>query len=397
MTEVVIRKGREKSLLRKHPWIFSGSIDSINGEVSIGDTVAVLDYKRNFLASGAFSPSSQIRVRVWDWNEEIKIDEEFFHARLERCFATRKQNRILFRDSFSAYRLVYGESDGLPGLIVDIYADIIVVQFLSAGVEKWKATIISLIMEVTGIPNVVERSDVDVRRLENLPLRSGLLRGNIGDGNVLIQEYGKKFWVDILKGHKTGFYLDQVENRQIIQLISENKNILDCFCYTGGFTCSAAVGGAISVTAVDSSEEAILLAKRNIVANDQEESKINFINGDVFTQLRKFRDQNKFFDLIVLDPPKFAQSNSQIEGAARGYKDINLLALKLLNPGGFLATFSCSGVFSEELFQKVVAGAAVDANVNPQIIKKMYQNYDHPVSLHFPEGAYLKGMLLRLD
>ena len=398
MTTIFLKKGREKSLLRKHPWIFSGSIESVNGSVSTGETVSVLDNNKNFLAWGAYSPSSQIRVRVWDWDEENKIDEEFFRTRIAKCIASRNELRKIFRDEQNtAYRLINGESDGLPGLIVDVYSDSLVVQFLSAGVEFWRSVLIDLLEELTGYSNIIERSDVDVRKLENLPLRSGLLKGRIDNGNIMIRENGINYWVDLFTGHKTGFYLDQNENRRIIKSISANMTVLDCFCYTGGFTCSAAMGDAASITAVDASEDALNFAKRNAAENNIDGNKINFINGDVFIQLRKFRDQNKSFDLIVLDPPKFAQSSAQIAGAARGYKDINLLALKLLNPGGYLATFSCSGVVTEELFQKIVAGAALDAGVTPLTIKRLYQNYDHPINLEFPEGAYLKGLLLKLN
>jgi len=397
MIDVVIKKGREKPLLRRHPWIFSGSIASVSGEPSPGETVRVLDFAGNFLAWGAFSPTSQIRVRVWEWEENVLIDDAFFNDRLVSIVRSRKVMRDLFNDHMnSAFRLVNGESDGIPGLIVDVYGNIIVIQILSAGVEYWKDSIVRALVNATHFPNVIERSDVDVRKLEGLPLRSGILKGKLGNSEVLIHENNLQFWVDMLKGHKTGFYLDQKENRRIIQSISENKTVLDCFSFTGGFTCAAAAGGASKVCAVEASEESIVQAERNVNQNNLDKSRISFIRGDVFSQLRKFRDQDKSFDLIILDPPKFAQSSAQLERAARGYKDINLLAIKLLKPGGYLATFSCSGSVSEDLFQKIIAGAAEDAKVTPQILKRMHQNFDHPVSLNFPEAAYLKGLLLRI-
>ena len=397
MIDVVIKKGREKSLLRRHPWIFSGSIGSLSGEPSPGETVRILDFAGNFLAWGAFSPTSQIRVRVWEWEENVLIDDAFFNDRLASIVRSRKVLRDLFKDQMnSAFRLVNGESDGIPGLIVDVYGNIIVIQILSAGVEYWKDSIVRALVNATHFPNVIERSDVDVRKLEGLPLRSGILKGELGNGEVLVHENNLQFWVDVLKGHKTGFYLDQKENRRIIQTISEKKTVLDCFSFTGGFTCAAAAGGASTVCAVEASEESIKQAERNVNQNNLEQSRISFIHGDVFSQLRKFRDQDMSFDLIILDPPKFAQSSSQLERAARGYKDINLLAIKLLKPGGYLATFSCSGSVSEDLFQKIIAGAAEDAKVTPQILKRMHQNFDHPVSLNFPEAAYLKGLLLKI-
>lgn len=398
MAEVFIKAGRQKSILRKHPWIFSGSVHHVEGSVEVGETVIIRDSHGQFLAYGAYSPASQIRVRIWSWDESDKIEDEFIYTRIWDCWKNREHIRNLFHHcEDSAYRLVNGESDRLPGLIVDCYSGILVVQLLSAGAEYWKDSIIDSLMKITGHTTVIERSDADVRQLENFPERKAIIRGDLSKELVLIQENAIRFWVDLLKGHKTGFYLDQKENRRIIQTISEAKSILDCFCYTGGFTCSAAKGGASSIVAIDSSLDSLTLAQKNISENGFNDPNIEFIHADVFTQLRRFRDSAKSFDLIILDPPKFAQSVSQVERAARGYKDINLLAMKLLKPGGLLTTFSCSGGVSEDLFQKIIAGAALDAGVHTRILKRLHQNYDHPVSGNFPEGAYLKGFLLAVD
>ena len=398
MNEVIIKRGREKSILNRHPWIFSGSVSRINGNPDSGETVKILDYRKEFLAWGAFSPSSQIRLRVWDWDERTQINSEFFYNRLLSSYKYRKKiSKLINATGDTAHRLVYAESDDIPGLIVDLYSEILVVQFLSAGVEYWKEEIVSSLTEITGINAVVERSDVDVRKLEGLHSRTGIIRGTFEEGNVIIQENDLKFFVDVNKGHKTGFYLDQKENRKIVRSIAQEKRVLDCFCYTGGFTCSAAAGGAKSITSVDASEEGLSWVNKNLIVNNLGNLDCTLIREDVFKQLRKFRDSGQAFDLIILDPPKFAQSASQIEHASRGYKDINLLALKLLRPGGLLATFSCSGAISEDLFQKIVTGAALDANVKTRILKRLSQNYDHPISLTFPEGAYLKGLLIAVD
>jgi 23S rRNA (cytosine1962-C5)-methyltransferase len=396
--QIFLKQGREKSVLKRHPWIFSGSILRVNGSVEAGETVSVHAHDGNFLAWGAYSPFSQIRIRIWSWKEAETIDDQFIFSRLSDCWQRRiEMNSLFHMNGDNAFRLVNGESDGLPGLIVDCYANILVLQILSAGIEYWRNCIVDCLASISGLSHIIERSDVDIRRLENLPQVSRPLRGDAVQGDIRVQENGMSFWVDIQKGHKTGFYLDQKENRRLIKAISQGKNVLDCFCYSGGFTCSAAEGGARSIIAVDTSEEALILARKNLAENNLSNKKIELINADVFTQLRKYRDRGQSFDCIILDPPKFAQSASMVVRAARGYKDINLLAFKLLNPGGMLATFSCSGGVSEDLFQKIVAGAAFDAGVEARIIKRLFQSFDHPVSLNFPEGAYLKGFLLLVN
>jgi len=389
-----LKPGREKSLLRRHPWVYSGAIASQGGNPGEGETVAIQDSGGNFLAWAAYSPHSQIRARVWSWTETEKIDEDFFRSRLAVALAAR---RYLFaKDEGGALRLVHAESDALPGLVVDRYADVLALQFLSSGVELWRETLIDLLVELSGIENVYERSDVDVRRLEGLPERAGPLRGSPPQ-RVQIQEAGLKFQVDLVRGHKTGFYLDQRRNRQRVRQLAQGKQTLDCFCYTGGFALNALEGGATAVLAVDSSQDALAQGRENMALNGLPSEGVEWLEGDIFKVLRTLRDQARRFDLIVLDPPKFAPTASQANRAARGYKDINLLAFKLLQPGGVLATFSCSGGVDTVLFQKIVAGAALDAGVQAQIVERLTQDRDHPVGLNFPEGEYLKGLIVRVS
>jgi len=390
MPAVILKQGREKSLLRRHPWIFSGAIHHVDDEPASGGTVDLLTFNKQFLARASYSPHSQIRARVWTFEDE-PVDKEFFRKRIRASLATRYELKV--EHNINAARLIYAESDHLPGLIVDRYGDVLVLQSLTAGSEYWKETITDLLLEETGLENIYERSDADVRELEGLEQKVGILRGTIPQSQLTIYEHGLKFLINIEHGHKTGFYLDQCRNRLRVRELAQDKDVLDCFCYTGGFTINALAGGAKSVLSVDSSEEALALAKENIVLNTLPVDKSDFIEGDVFQLLRKFRDENRSFDMIILDPPKFAPTAAQAERAARGYKDINLLAFKLLRPGGILVTFSCSGGIDAGLFQKIIAGAALDANVDAQIVEHLSQNADHPVSLHFPEGAYLKGLI----
>ncbi len=397
MQTVKLKPGREKSLLRRHPWIFSGAIDPCSSgleNLQGGDTVDVFDSKGNFLARGAYSPQSQIRIRIWTWGFEEQIDEAYFRQRLGCAITSRRAFND--RRGSNAYRLFYGESDGLPGLIIDVYGEYLVIQLTASGVERWRETLADLLIELTGIENIYERSDVEVRKLEGLALRTGVMRGSQPPDIINITEYGLEFLVDIQRGQKTGFYLDQKANRKRVRELTQGCEVLDCFSYTGGFALSGLIGGAVRVTAIESSPEALNLARRNLKLNNLSENNVEWIEGDVFQQLRRFRDQGKVFDLIVLDPPKFAATSSQISNAARGYKDINLLAFKLLRKDGILTTFSCSGSVDEDLFQKIVAGAALDAGIEAQILERLHQGPDHPVALNFPEGAYLKGLVIRL-
>jgi len=388
-----LRAGREKSLLRHHPWVFSGAVDRIQGPVNDGDTIQIVDARGAFLAWGSYSAASRIQARVLSWNPDERIDAAFFHQRLESALAVRQG--WMDAQQTDAYRLVHAESDGLPGLVVDRYADTLVVQFLSSGAERWRADLTHSLMDLSGAARAYERSDVDVRKLEGLPLRAGPLHGDEPDGPILIRENGLQIAVDVRQGHKTGYYLDQRRNRRLARGLACGKESLDCFSYTGGFMLNLLAGGATSVLAVDSSKEALAAGRNNLRLNNLPEERMESLEADVFQALRLFRDQGRAFDLIVLDPPKFAPTAAQAERAARGYKDINLLAFKLLRAGGTLITFSCSGGVSEDLFQKIVAGAALDAGAEAQILERLYQGPDHPVALNFPEGLYLKGLVVR--
>ena len=389
-----LKPGREKSLLRKHPWVFTGAVAELSEAPSDGETIRIVDAEGRFLAWGAYSSHSQICGRVWSWQIEDRIDENFFRGRVAKAIHNRARSQLTY--TTDAMRLVHGESDGMPGLIVDRYGDFLVAQFLSTGAEYWKDPISDILFDLTGLKGMYERSDAEVRRLEGLEERRGPLRGQAPESRVLIHESGLKYWVDLQQGHKTGFYLDQRANRLRLRELTRGLEVLDCFCYTGGFSISALAGEAKSVMALDSSADALAIAEANIALNGYSSRPYTQVHGDVFLALRKLRDQARQFDLIVLDPPKFAPTAAQAPQAARGYKDINLLALKLLRPRGTLVTFSCSGGVSMELFQKIVAGAALDAGVQAQIVEQLHQAADHPIALNFPEGAYLKGLVLSI-
>jgi 23S rRNA (cytosine1962-C5)-methyltransferase len=388
---LVLKPGREKSVLLGHPWIFSGAVARIEGEPGMGDTVAVRSAEGEFLAWAAYSPQSQIRARVWTLLESEGIGLEFLRGRIQAALLLRE--KMVPAGETTAVRLVHGESDGLPGLVVDRYGDRLVLQVLSAGIEFWRGEIVDALIQLTGITSIYERSDVDVRTLEGLSPRTGILSGAAPDEPVVIGENGLKFLADLTAGQKTGFYIDQRRNRARLRDYAAGRDVLNCFCYTGGFSVYALAGGARSVLSVDSSADALALARRNVALNDFADDAAEWLEADVFTALRKFRDQARSFDLIVLDPPKFAPTAAQAEKAARAYKDINLLAFKLLRPGGVLFTFSCSGGISADLFQKIIAGAAQDAKVRALIVEHLAQGLDHPVALNFPEGTYLKGLI----
>ncbi len=386
---IILKPGREKSLLRRHPWVFSGAIHRVDQEPASGSTVDLLSSNGQFLARASYSPHSQIRARVWTFNDE-PVDREFFRKRIRAALATR-QSLLSLQDT-DAYRLIYAESDGIPGLIVDRYGGVLVLQSLTTGSEYWKETFADLLLEETSLKNIYERSDADVRELEGLPSVTGILRGSPVT-QLAINEHGLKFLVNFESGHKTGFYLDQRANRQRVHELAKDKDVLDCFSYTGGFSVNALRGGAKSVLSADSSADAIELCKQNVVLNHLPKERHSTLAGDVFQVLRKFRDEARSFDMIILDPPKFAPTSAQVDRAARAYKDINLLAFKLLRPSGMLVTFSCSGGVDAALFQKIIAGAALDAGVEAQIVEHLSQDVDHPVSLSFPEALYLKGLV----
>ncbi len=410
MPAVILKSGREKSLQRRHPWVFSGAIASVDGDAGAGETVEVRAADGTPLALGAYSPHSQITVRVWTFDPTESITPHFFRDRLTRALRARSAlgsdvhstgpedfPPATFHLPLTAYRLVNAESDGLPGLVVDRYGEYLVCQFLSAGAEYWKREIVTLLADLLPSAGIYERSDVDVREKEGLPSATGVLAGSPPPDLVEIEEYGCRFDVDVRGGHKTGFYLDQRDNRALVAQYAEGREVLNGFAYTGAFGVWALKSGAVRVTNVESSAAALELARHNVELHGLDASKVENVAGDVFHVLRQYRDSRRQFDLIVLDPPKFADSRSQVEKASRGYKDINLLAFKLLKPGGVLFTFSCSGLITPDLFQKIVAGAALDAGRDAQIIRRMTQAPDHPVALNFPEGEYLKGLVCRVE
>jgi 23S rRNA (cytosine1962-C5)-methyltransferase len=390
MHKLILKPGRERSLKRRHPWVFSGAVAKVQGQPGPGETVAIGSATGEFLAVAAYSPQSQIVARVWDWAERA-IDGAFFSERIRQAVA---QRRALLDADTNAIRLVHGESDGLPGVVADRYGDTVVVQLTSAGAERWREVIADALLEVSGASRIWERSDAEVRALEGLAPVIAALRGAREPTRIAISEQGLQFEIDLEHGHKTGFYLDQRDNRRRVRTLARGRDVLDGFCYSGGFALNALAGGARSVTAVDSSADALALARGNAELNKLTQAE--WLEGDVFQLLRRFRDQRRNFDLVVLDPPKFAPTAAHAEKAARAYKDINLLAFKLLRPGGLLATFSCSGGVSADLFQKIIAGAALDAGADAQIIERLGPGADHPVALNFPEGEYLKGLVCRV-
>jgi len=388
---VTLRPGREKSLRQRHPWVFSGAIASVAGTPRAGDTVTLHASGGEFLASAAWSPASNIRARVWSFDPAEVVGAALFRARVESAVRARDG---LLDAQHTGCRLVHAESDGLPGFMADRYDEVLVVQLLTAGAEAWRNELIEALREASGCGAVYERSDADVRELEGLAPRRGVLFGSPPE-RLTFLEGGLRYRVDIAQGQKSGFYLDQRPNRSRVRALAAGRDVLDGFCYSGGFTCAALAGGARSVLAIDSSAAALALARENVATNRLDSARVEWHDADVFSELRRLRDAGATFDLIVLDPPKLAPTARHAEKASRAYKDANLLALKLLRPGGLLATFSCSGGVSAELFQKILAGAALDARVGATVIGRFGPSADHPVALSFPEGDYLKGLLLR--
>jgi 23S rRNA (cytosine1962-C5)-methyltransferase len=394
MASVILKPQREKTLLRRHPWIFSGAIAKIHGSPQPGETVDILASDGKWYGWGAFSPHSQITVRVWTFNREEEVSPSLFRSRIQRAVESRLA--LLNKYDTDACRLINSESDGIPGLIVDQYGDFLVCQFLAAGAEYWKQSFVDQLAALAPNSGIYERSDVIVREKEGLPEHTGVLSGQEPPELVEIREGPYRFLVDIRHGHKTGFYLDQRDNRAFVAEFAESNEVLNCFSYTGGFTVAALKGGAADVINIESSADALELGLRNIRINGLDVAKVKNMEGDVFTLMRRLRDSDRRFDAIILDPPKFAGSRSQLMRACRGYKDINLLAIKLLRPGGILFTFSCSGLVNRDLFQKIVADASLDAGREAQIIRWLSQAPDHPTSLNFPEGSYLKGLICRV-
>ena len=390
MKSIRLREGKERSLLRRHPWVFEGSV--ARGGADAGETVRIEAHDGRFLAWGAFSPSSMIRVRAWSFDEAERIDAAFFTRRIATAIALRARLPI----ESDGLRLIHGEADGLPGLIVDRYADVLCAQFLSTGSERWKATIADALLAATGCTRLYERSDAGVRELEGLPMVKGWLRGD-GPTEVTIHEHGWPLTLDVAEGHKTGFYLDQRDNRRhFAQRVRQFgcQRVLNCYCYTGGFTVAALAGGAAQVVSVDSSAPALVRARAHVALNGFDLECAEFADADVNAFLRERIAVGDRFDAIVLDPPKFAPTAAHAERAARAYKDINRLALKLLAPGGLLFTFSCSGGVNADLFHKIVAGAGIDAGVDGLLLDRLAGACDHPTTINFPEGEYLKGLVV---
>jgi 23S rRNA (cytosine1962-C5)-methyltransferase len=390
MKAIRLRQGKERSLLKRHPWVFEGSI--AKGKADPGETVRIEAHDGRFLGWGGYSPQSAIRVRAWSFDEAERIDAAFFARRVQRAVALRARLAV---DS-DGVRLVHGEADGLPGLVVDRYGDTLVAQVGFVGAERWKDPIADALLAATGTARLYERSDLGVRKLEGLPEQQGWLRGD-GPTQLQIREHGWTLQVDIAQGHKTGTYLDQRDNRlHFAQAVRHFgcAEVLNCYSYTGGFTLAALAGGAQRVTSVDSSAPALALACRHVQSNGFDDTRHEAVDADVNSTLRNCLEQGRRFDAIVLDPPKFAHTAAQAERAARAYKDINRLGLKLLRPGGLLFTFSCSGGIGPELFHKIVAGAGIDAGVDAAIVRRMAAAPDHPTTLEFPEGDYLSGLAL---
>ncbi|HBL7014419.1 MULTISPECIES: 23S rRNA (cytosine(1962)-C(5))-methyltransferase RlmI [Serratia] len=389
-----LAKGREKSLLRRHPWVFSGAVQRVEGKALSGETIDILDSQGKWLARGAYSPESQIRARVWTFQQDEEINIDFFIRRLQQAQSWR--DWVAQRDGLDGYRLIAGESDGLPGITIDRFQNFLVLQLLSAGAEYQRPALLSALQHCYPECSIYDRSDVAVRKKEGLPLAQGPVLGDLPPELLPITEHGMKLLVDIQQGHKTGFYLDQRDSRLAARNYSAGRRVLNCFSYTGAFAVSALMGGCAQVISVDTSQAALDIAKQNVELNRLDLNKAEFVRDDVFQLLRNYRAQGEKFDLIIMDPPKFVENKNQLASACRGYKDINMLALQLLNPGGILLSFSCSGLMPTDLFQKILADAAVDAGRDVQFIEQFRQAADHPVIATYPEGLYLKGFACRV-
>ena len=394
LPEITLKPGRDKAVRHQHPWIFSGAIARESQPPERGGIVTVLDSKKNFLAYGYYNSRSQIRIRLLDWSEDAIFDNSWWHEKLKSAISRRAH--LLEGPRTNACRLVYGESDFLPGLIVDKYADFIVIQILTAGIERVKDTIVESLKNLLAPRGIYERSDTETRTLEGLKPRTGMLSGAEPPEYVTIRENNRKFNVNILTGQKTGFYLDQRDNRQAIAAFAKGLDILDCFCYSGGFSVYALGGFAKSVTLLDSSAQSLTLARENIRINDFSETQVISIEGDVFKVLREFRGDSRKFDMVILDPPKFAPTKADLKKALAGYKDINMLAMQALKPDGILATFSCSGAVDSQTLQTVLFWAATDIGRQVQVLRSLSQGADHPRLVTFPESEYLKGFICRV-
>ena len=388
--QIILHQNRDKSLRRRHPWVFESAIAQVNGRAHSGDTVDVFDSEGDWLGRGAYSPNSQIRIRMWTFKKDESIDNGFFLRKMASALALRE--RLFSSQDTNAFRWVASESDGLPGITIDLYNNVAVVALLSAGAEKHRDKIVWAINKLKPGTHVYERSDVDVRKKEGLEPVTGILSGE-PPMQVMVKENGLSIIVDIENGHKTGFYLDQRDSRATAGHYAKDANVLNCFSYTGTFSCYALAGGARSVTNVDVSQSALDLARKHIEINGLDETKSHYIKKDVFKALRGYHEHNQQFDMVILDPPKFIDNKASLKRAARGYKDINLYGIHAVKSGGLLLTFSCSGLMPADLFQKIVADAALDAGRTIKIIARLNQATDHPIIGSYPEGFYLKGLV----
>jgi len=393
MSAIYIKADRVKAIKRKHPWIFSKAIKKVEGDPELGETIDVLAPDGTWLAKAAYSPHSQIRARIWSFEENQNIDLDFFVERIKR--AQNIRHAIINRAKTNAYRLLCAENDGLPGITVDVFSNTLVCQLLSAGAEYHRNTFFEALKRCFPEYVIYDRSDVDVRSKEGLKKSKGPVAGQL-PSPLVVEENGIKAYVDVENGHKTGYYVDQRDNRLALEKYVKDKTVLNCFSYTGTFGLYAVRGGAKHVTQVDMSQDALDIAKQNLELNEFDADKMSFVKHDVFKLLREYKKQGKTFDVIVMDPPKFAESKAQLKGACRGYKDINMIAMQLLNPGGILLTFSCSGLMEQNLFQKIIADAALDANKEMVFIEKLSQAQDHVIGTAYPEGFYLKGLVAQV-
>ena len=394
LPQLVLQDSREKSLKRLHPWVFSKAVKTVSGNPADGQTIEVVSSKGEWLGYAAYSGQSQIRARVWSFKPDDIIDAAFFQQRIARAWQLRTE--LFDLQQTNGLRVVAAESDGLPGVTIDKYDSVLVCQLLSAGADYWRNAIVEALKALFPEHSIYERSDVDVRKKEGLKPVTGWLHLPRDSGEIVIKEHGMSLLVDVINGHKTGFYLDQRASRAAAKRYAKDKSVLNCFSYTGTFAVAALQGGAASVTNADLSELALNTALKNAELNKLDLSRLTNVKFDVFKLLRQYREQGQQFDMVILDPPKFAESKAQLMGACRGYKDINMVAMQIVKPGGLLLTFSCSGLMEDSLFQKIVADAAVDAKRDCLFIEKLTQDSDHPIASFYPEGSYLKGLVCKI-